>query len=262
MSFKDYFSGVASNYSSFRPGYPTGLFDFLAAGTPGHTLAWDCATGSGQAATMLAACFESVTATDGSQAQLDAAEQRDNIDYRQELAENSSLEDHSVDLVTVGQALHWFDLEAFEKEVDRVLKPGGLLAVWSYAVLTSEPEIDKVIHRLYEDILGDFWTHERRMVEEGYGSIEFDFDELDVPNFAMQASWDLRHLAGYLSTWSAGKRYEEVKGRNPLLLVADELQSAWGDPDREVLIRWPLTLRVWKKNSGQALSLVSGQEDE
>ncbi|MEM1174003.1 MAG: class I SAM-dependent methyltransferase [Pseudomonadota bacterium] len=247
MSFKDYFSSVASDYSSYRPGYPPGLFDYLASEAPSKGLAWDCATGSGQAATMLADYFEQVTATDGSQAQLDSAEASDTIEYRQELAENSSLADHSVDLITVGQALHWFDLEAFEQEADRVLKPGGLLAVWSYAVLSSEPAIDRVIQRLYDDILGDFWTHERRMVEEGYGSVQFGFEELTAPEFAMRADWDLRHLAGYLSTWSAGKRYEETRGENPLLLVADELQRAWGDAARSVSIHWPLTLRVWRK---------------
>lgn len=246
MDFKDYFSGVASDYRSYRPGYPDALFDFLANATPGRELAWDCATGSGQAAVILGDRFDRVVATDGSQAQLDSAEQRSNIDYRQELAENSSLEDGSVDLATVGQALHWFDLDGFENEVRRVLKPGGLLAVWSYAVLASEPDIDAAIHRLYEDILGEFWTHERRMVEEGYASIDFDFEELDVPEFAMQATWDLPKLAGYLSTWSAGKRYEETHGVNPVTLVAEQLESAWGKPDREVMIRWPLTVRVWR----------------
>ncbi len=247
MDFKDYFSGVATDYRSYRPGYPGTLFDFLADAAPGNSLAWDCATGSGQAAVMLADRFDRVVATDGSQAQLDAAEQGANIAYRQELAENSSLADASVDLATVGQALHWFDLDAFKKETARVLKPGGLLAVWSYAVLTSEPDIDAAIHRLYEDILGEFWTHERRMVEQGYASVDFNFDELEVPEFAMQATWDLPKLAGYLSTWSAGKRYEETHGVNPLTLVAEQLEAAWGEPGREVLIQWPLTVRVWRK---------------
>lgn len=249
MSFKDYFSGVAAGYSTYRPGYPIGLFEFLAAGSPGHELAWDCATGSGQAATMLAAHFDRVVATDGSQAQLDAAELRDSIEYRQELAEKSSLDDRSADLVTVGQALHWFDLAAFETEVARVLKPGGLLAAWSYAVLKSEADIDAVIDRLYDDILGEFWSHERRMVEEGYQSVVFGLEELSVPVFAMQAEWTLAQLAGYLSTWSASKRYEETQGENPLLLVGDDLQKAWGDPERKQLIRWPLTLRVWRKGA-------------
>ncbi|HYG65995.1 MAG TPA: SAM-dependent methyltransferase, partial [Thermoanaerobaculia bacterium] len=64
MTFKDHFSGHAADYASFRPGYPAVLFERVAALPRHRRLAWDCGTGSGQAAVGLAEHFERVIATD------------------------------------------------------------------------------------------------------------------------------------------------------------------------------------------------------
>lgn len=246
MSFKDYFSDVASTYRDFRPGYPAALFEFLANSSPSTNLAWDCATGNGQTAIMLARHFSRIVATDASAKQVEQAELGDVIDYRVERAEASSLEDRSVDLVTVSQALHWFDLRAFEKEVARVAVDDGLLAAWSYAILKSTPAVDAVIDRLYNGILGDYWTSERRIVERGYADIEFGFREIAVPAFDMSADWTLARMIGYLSTWSAVRHYEKQHGQNPVESVADELAEAWGETSSTIRVTWPLTVRVWR----------------
>ena len=185
--FKDYFSSVSGSYRDHRPRYPATLFDYLAGVAPSSRLAWDCATGNGQAATMLARYFRSVIATDGSANQVAEAEPMENNDYRVEPAESTSIEAASVDLTTVAQALHWFDLPRFVEEVRRVSVPGAILAVWSYAILTSTPAVDAVIEKLYNGILGDYWTPERKLVEQGYAGIELPFEAPDAPEFSMQA---------------------------------------------------------------------------
>ena len=57
MSFKDRFSGHAAEYALYRPHYPKELFQYLASLAPNRDAAWDCATGNGQAAEMLAEYF-------------------------------------------------------------------------------------------------------------------------------------------------------------------------------------------------------------
>ena len=244
--FKDYFSALSGSYRSFRPHYPAELFEHVRSIAPAGSLAWDCASGNGQAATMLARHFSSVIATDASAQQIAEAEPRENVVYRVETAEATSIDDATVDLTTVAQALHWFDLDRFADEVRRVSVPGAVLAVWSYAILESTPAVDAVIETLYNGILGDYWTPERRIVERGYADVSFPFEEIPAPVISMQADWSLEQLIGYLSTWSAGRRYEEQHGEHPLALVQADLAAAWGDPGASTRISWPLTLRHWR----------------
>lgn len=244
--FKDYFSDVSPSYRDYRPRYPEQLFEYLANLAPSRSTAWDCATGNGQAAGMLARYFDQVVATDASASQVENAEIVAGVSYRVEPAESTGLASQSVDLVTVAQALHWFDLAAFALEVQRVCKPGAVLAVWSYAILESTPPIDAVIEALYNGILGEYWTDERQIVDQGYRDVEFPFEMLASPTFAMRARWSLDHLLGYLSTWSAAKRYKDRNGEDPIALIADDLAVAWGDPQSDIELSWPLTVRLWR----------------
>jgi SAM-dependent methyltransferase len=214
--FKDHFSGHADRYGAFRPTYPSELFSYLASLSPAHDLAWDCATGNGQAALALIPFFGRVVATDASSRQVAQALPNERIEYLVATAERTPLPDASVNLVTVAQALHWFDLAAFYAEVKRVTRPGGILAAWCYELHEITPEVDLVISRLYFDILGDDWPPERRLVEEGYRTIPFSFDEIEPPRFSMVAQWDLDRLLGYLGTWSAVVRHRDRCGSDPL----------------------------------------------
>lgn len=243
MRFKDHFSGHSELYSRYRPVYPAALYRFLADQAPSKALALDCATGSGQAAFGLAPLFRHVIATDASAAQLEKAEPAANIEYRVAPAEQSGLEDSSVDLITVAQALHWFDGERFYAEAERVLKPGGVLAVWCYGLLYCESAIEAQISYLYRDIVGPYWPPERIHIEQGYHDLPFPFKEQSSPEFYMTAEWDLQQLLGYLRTWSAVQRYTREKGHDPLDLVEQELAELWGDPLHHRPIRWPLSLR-------------------
>lgn len=242
-AFADHFSVSAAQYSQFRPGYPPELFSYLAEVSPCRDCIWDCASGSGQAAIEASQYFRCVIATDASYQQLRNAQTADNIFYATCLAEQTPFIDRAFDLIMVAQALHWFKLERFYAEVRRLLKPSGLLAVWTYNLLQINPRVDELIRHLYSDILGDYWAFERKLVENGYRDLDFPFACRPTPEFAMQSHWTLQQLLGYLSTWSAVKSYREKNDLDPLSLVQEELARAWGDTE-EQLVRWPLALKL------------------
>lgn len=245
MSFKDHFSRLAARYLAYRPSYPASLFDYLAQCCPQRQRVWDCACGSGQATAALAERFENVIATDASQQQVAAAPPHVNVTYRVAPAERSGIDSSSLDLATVAQALHWFNLKAFYEEVQRVLKPSGVLAVWTYGVLHVEgAAIDALVQEFYYDIVGPYWPSERRLVEEGYRGLAFPFVELSPPSFNMEEQWKRDHLLGYMRTWSATARYVEDRQVDPVSALEQRLASLWPDAERPRAVTWPLALRV------------------
>ncbi len=244
MTFKDHFSGHAGIYREARPTYPDALFDWLVAQAPARTLAWDAGCGNGQASVALAARWMRVHATDPSATQIASAEARPNIDYRVEPAEQCSLADASADLVTVAQALHWFDLARFHAEVRRVLKPGGVFAAWAYADCRVDPAIDALKDRLYIDLTGPYWPAERVHVESGYRGLPFPFEALAAPAFAMCMQWDVGQFLAYLRSWSATQRYLKDRGEDPVARVEADLRAAWGDASSARTVRWQFHLRA------------------
>lgn len=244
--FKDHFSGHAAGYARARPGYPASLFAFLAAAAPSRARAWDCGAGSGQAARSLAAHFDAVVATDASAAQVAKAGPAPRLLYAAAAAERAPLRDASVDLVTVAQALHWFDLPAFFAEAARVGRPGALLAAWCYGNNRVTPEVDRAWLRFYRDVVGPYWPPERLLVEEGYRSIAFPFAALPAPAFAMEADWDLAEFLDYLGTWSGSQYYRKARGSDPLDEIRAEMAAAWGDAGSKRRIVWPLTLKLMR----------------
>ncbi|MFM1897279.1 MAG: putative methyltransferase YcgJ [Pseudomonadota bacterium] len=249
MGFKDHFSGHAQIYAAARPDYPPELFTWLAGISPRRGLAWDCATGNGQAALGLARHFQRVIATDASAAQLQAATPHESVDYRCQPAEQPLAEAGQVDLVTVAQALHWLERDAFYANADRALGTDGVLAVWCYGRQSVNAAVDPVIDYLYADILGPHWPPDRLHVESGYANLEFPYPELPAPALHMERHWTLDQQLAYLRSWSATQRYLQAKGQDPIMLVMEELGAAWGgdDPHIRQTIRWPLALRVGRK---------------
>jgi SAM-dependent methyltransferase len=244
-AFKDYFSAQAAAYAAFRPHYPPALFEYLASLSDRRDVAWDCATGSGQAALGLAAHFARVIATDASAEQIAQAAAHHRVEYHVAAAECSALPAGAVDLVTAAQALHWFDVPAFYREVRRVLAPGGTLAVWCYGNPSlPEPALDRVLREFTEGTLGEYWPPERRLVLAGYRTIAFPFEEIAVPAFTLEARATLSTFVGYLRTWSGTRRYVEARGADPIPQVEAELRRHWGDPDRQLVVRWPLRMRA------------------
>jgi SAM-dependent methyltransferase len=242
--FKDHFSGHAADYAAFRPTYPAPLFDFLATLPERRALAMDCATGNGQAALGLAERFDHVLALDASAEQLANAWPHPRVTYRQARAEATGAADHTVDLVCVAQALHWFDFDLFYAEARRVLVPGGAIAAVTYDLARITPALDRLIDRLSQQIVGTYWPPERRWVDERYRTIPFPFAEVAAPSLEIEAHWDLGQLLHYFGTWSSVRRYQAATGRDPVKLLQDELAAAWGDPAAVRRIAWPLFLRA------------------
>jgi ubiquinone/menaquinone biosynthesis C-methylase UbiE len=242
-TFKDHFSKQAADYAKFRPRYPSELFEYLGTVAPSRTLAWDCATGNGQAAVELAKVFDRVIATDASEKQIANAQPYARVEYRVAPAENSGLQSGMHDLIMVAQALHWFDLDRFYREACRVLKPDGVLAASAYNLLHIESAIDEVVNRYYFHVVGPFWPSERALIEK-FEELPFPFPEIEAPSIEMIARWNLEHLVGYLRSWSATQRFIAATQRDPLEEIADDLQNAWGDTKQTRRVIWPLTLRM------------------
>jgi len=242
---KDNFSKNSSEYAQFRPKYPAELFSFLENRVEEKEAAWDCGTGNGQVAGELANFFKRVEATDISQQQLDNAIKLSNINYSLQPAEKTNFPDNYFDLITVAQAIHWFDFSQFYKEVNRTLKPGGILAVIGYGLFKSNEQTNDLIDHFYRDIVGPFWDPERRYLDDGYCSIQFPFEEIQSPGFEMEFSWDFEHLIGYLKTWSAVKHFQNKNGYDPVTVISGDLRTAFGERS---VVKFPLFLRVGKKH--------------
>ena len=246
MTFQDHFSGQAKQYANHRPRYPEEIFEYLSSIAPGKELSWDAGTGNGQAALELTKHFQRVIATDASADQIENAFQHERIGYGIEPAEKTSITSHTVDLVTVGTAVHWFDFDTFYEEVRRVCKPNAVLAVWVYNLPAIEPEVDKCLDFFTNNILKPYWPERLRYLFDSYHSLPFPFEEIAPPEFSMETEWSLDDLIGFLSSWSAVAIYFKAEGVHPVDKILDELQESWGDPAQKKLVKWPLHFRIGK----------------
>ncbi len=245
--FKDHFSGHADDYQRYRPQYPGRLFQYLVSLVRRRQLAWDCGTGNGQVAQVLSAYFNRVIATDASENQIRHALPADNITYQVNKAEEPDIEKNTVDLVTVGQALHWFDHEKFFEQARRIMKNEAVIAAWTYQLCYVNEELNELIHAYYHQVVGPYWPDEREMVEDGYEEVEFPFEEMDPPEMHMEADWTMKEFIGYLRTWSAAKRFEEDKNADPVEPLFNYFKNAWGDPEQKRRVYWPIRMRVGRK---------------
>jgi len=205
---------------------------------------WDCATGSGQAALGLARHFRHVVATDASASQVGHAPRLPGVTYHVATAEASALAPRSVDLVTVAQAIHWFDFERFHGEVRRVTVPGGVLAAWSYGACHAGDDVESLLRDFEHREVGPYWHSNRRWVDEGYATIPFPWPEIEAPGLQLRVRWTLRQLGLYLGSWSAVAAYRRDRGEDPVPRLLDRIAHHWGAPDVVRDVEWPLALRV------------------
>ena len=246
MSSTALFTTVAREYAEFRPGYPPELFEWLARASPRRDAAWDAGCGSGQASVALADHFSTVHATDVAAEQIAAAKPHPRIRYAVVPAESCGLADASVDLVTVAQALHWFDVEAFYVEARRVARPDALLVVWNYPrPVFDEPALDAVFRDFYTNVVGPYWPAGRKHVENNYATLPFPQPELPHPRFAVDLDWSVSQVIGYVSSWSATARYRAARGTDPVPMLAESLRDVWPG-DTAARLRMPLGMRVAK----------------
>ena len=241
---KDNFSAQAALYAKFRPVYPDALYDYIFNLKQHYANAWDCGTGNGQVAAKLAERCHLVYASDISQRQLDEAIQKNNIHYLHARAEATHLPDSTIDLVTVAQAIHWFDFDAFYREVYRITRSGAVVAIWCYNLPGISTDVDLILADFYNKVLHGYWDVERRYIDDNYTSIPFPFDEIErVPEFAITTTWTLEHLVGYLNSWSAVQHYIARNGNSPVPQVTEKFREVWAEPEAKE-VRFPIALRV------------------
>jgi len=244
--FKDYFSGVAGEYALFRPVYPGDLYDWLIPLCSKKETAWDAGTGNGQVAVQLSRSFQKVYASDASQAQIAHATKSDNIEYGVYPSETTPSPSRSIDLITVGQALHWFDLNAFWKEVQRVAAPGAVLACWTYTHPVFEEEgLMDVLKAFYAEVY-PYWPSERAYVEAHYDTIPFPFELISEIKLDMNYSFNLYSLMAYLRTWSSVQSYLKKNKTDPLVGFEENLRKEWGNSQQIRTCIFPLFARAFK----------------
>jgi SAM-dependent methyltransferase len=249
MTFRDHFAPQAADYASFRPTYPSAFVAHVASLAPARDLAWDVGTGSGQAAVLLAEHFARVRATDASDRQVQFATRHPHVDYAVAPAEVSGLAAQSVDLVSVAQALHWFAHRTFYAEVDRVLKPRGVLAAWTYNMVRTDAATNEVVDWFYGERVDKYWPPERHHVETGYRELDFPYPEIEVGEWRIEARFTREQLIGYISTWSALRHAREAEHVDPLDEFKSRLARVWGD-DETRDVWWEVVGRAGRKPAG------------
>jgi len=244
---KDLFSSHAADYAKFRPTYPLSCIEYISSFAQNKDCALDCATGNGQAALLLANFFDRVYATDLSQQQIESANSHPRIIYSVSPAESTSFADDTFDAVTIAQAYHWVNHKKFCDEAKRIGKNHGIVAVIGYNLFRStNKEVTKLIHDFYHNVTDPYWEPERKYVEELYQTTPFYFDEVPVTeSFKMQTQWSIDHVAGYINTWSAIKKFIKQNGFNPVDELMLAVKKVWGS--EEILeFDFPLGLRIGK----------------
>lgn len=236
----------SDQYARYRPQYPDMLFRWLQAAVPGHQRAWDCATGTGQAAVQLSRLFNRVDACDINHSQLDAAEQAANIMYLECAVEHPPYGDAVFDLITVAQSLHWFDFQHFWPHVERTLKPGGVFAAWGYDWFQVSPEVDDAM-RFFRAVIEPFWSSCSQLLWDGYRDVNMPLPAITTPVYQIVMHWNLEQLLGYLHTWSATKLCMQSLGHHVLDDARQRLLSGWGDPAMVRRVNMPLHFIAGRK---------------
>ncbi|RYZ21170.1 MAG: class I SAM-dependent methyltransferase [Chitinophagaceae bacterium] len=241
---KDLFSQQAATYARYRPTYPQELYNWLLERVPTRERALDSATGNGQAAAVLAGYFTEVEATDISEGQLTHAVQRPNIRYRISRSEETPFPDNHFDLVTMAQAFHWMDAPRFCAEMNRVGRPGAVVACWSYKFpVAGDPVVNKVIRDFYDNVTGPYWEPERWHVDKDYADLAFDFDDIETARFESVLQWTRADLLGYFSSWSATQKYIRMHGHSPVVHVEGPLAEVLPE-ESPIEVRFPLFLKA------------------
>lgn len=240
----NWFSQGGKDYARFRPTYPRALVDYLAGLAADHHRALDVGCGSGQLTRLLADSFDEVIGIDASESQLTSAIAHPRIRYLASPAESLPADIGKFSLVTVAQAAHWFRLDAFYTHVRRVAAPGAILALISYGIMAFAAPLDARFRQFYEQEIGAFWPPERRLVDQGYQTLAFPFEEITPIALHIQVEWDFAAFCGYLSTWSAVKKAEQAGQQHIVERFVSEFATLWGDPTTVREIIWPIALRV------------------
>ncbi|XP_071806057.1 putative methyltransferase DDB_G0268948 [Asterias amurensis] len=266
----------ASLYHKFRPSLPHQVFERILCHlqekkSQPFKLAIDVGCGSGQMTRPLASHFEKVIGVDVSESQLEAARQitnSPNVEYRIGVAEKLPAEDGTVDLVTSSQAVHWFDYGAFLKEVHRVLRPHGSLAIIAHGnrvphtCKEHDRSKDEKLEKLHTDFyegsaLAPYWSERRKHIDNLYSdfTIPYDGSIRDDTTIEMIEEMTVASFIGYLRSWSAYQSFSEQnpEATDPLVQFYERLTEILGVDKKEdqtmITLKAPMVLLLGRKPS-------------
>lgn len=259
----------AEGYAKYRPDYPqelhAAIVNFCQDKSKGSVLdlAIDIGCGSGQSTLALAGSIKHVVGIDVSAAQINQArrlytESHKNVEFQVGPAEDlSQFKDSSVDLVTFATCFHWLDAEKVYAEVKRVLKPGGVIAVFAKGlVYASLDEVTSVIKKFNYQTLADYWSPRICLIWEQYQDIMLPFEDFtrDETSFKIHRQYPLSMLIGYLRSWSGYQNYMKAHPEDDILLdvemnIRNIYQKHSGSEDHDVLVdmTWPMYLLMGRK---------------
>ena len=177
--------------------------------------------------------FHRVIAFDKSPAQLAQAKPCNNIDYMEGDVYQMPVSTHSADLVTIGQAAHWFNIPRLLTEVVRVLRPGGTLAILGYGICSLEhSKADDAFKEFYSSLgshlpLGhrdNYWDCDRHLLDTGLAKVRFSPPMMQKDHTRIWLN-DTRivsqtHFFEYLKTMSAYQTYSKKHPDKPDLVEA------------------------------------------
>lgn len=232
------------NYLKFRPTYPLSLFQCLQdyIGEP-VTEAVDLACGTGQAAKEIAKFAKHVTGIDPSAGMIQQAPKLPNVDYMvgSDATITELIPPHSVDLVTIAEALHWIDFPTSWSRIHQILKPGGVFAAFSYYLFTfvDHPESGPIIADFFlgEDKCAPYWDKGQRQLNDLYAEIkvptQYFSDEVRVINSKDQLAHDhpfeiikydvpVRHMINMMATCSGYHNWRKANPGKPDIVAETE----------------------------------------
>ena len=168
------FTGKADIYNKYRPSYPKELFDYLYSqvGFTRDSVIADIGAGTGKFSRLLLERGSKVYCVEPNEDMRQTAE-KDLSEFENFIsvnanASNTKLQNNSVDFVTVAQAFHWFDRELFKSECQRILKPGGKIAI-----VYNGPEDCEFIRK--RDIITEKYAADKKGFQmRGENLVEYD----------------------------------------------------------------------------------------
>ena len=145
-----------------------------------------------------------------------------------------------MDLVTVAQALHWFDVEAFYAEARRVARPGALIAVWTYPrPRFADAQLDRRSSWSFTKMSsGRTGRPSGATSRPNYTHAAVSVRRTGRPGIRAGAGVESRPGDGYVSSWSATARYRKALGADPVPLLQASLGAVW-NKTRTVKVRMP-----------------------
>ena len=123
-----------------------------------------------------------------------------------------------------------------------MLRPGGVLAIWSYARVEAPScqELDEALRAHYARV-ERFWPSERSLVDARYAGVHLPGAPARVAPMSLSAEVERSWLVGYAGTWSATRRFRDERGEDPSPLLDADLEAAWPNEPR-CRVEWPLTV--------------------